>query len=178
MSATASPVPPVHAAARAPGSVASDLGLLVLRVVIGVIMAAHGSQKLFGWFHGNGLTATGRYFTAQGYPAGKTMAVIAGLSEALGGLGLILGFLTPLAAAAVIGVLVNAIATKSGFFAPKGYEYELALLASAVALALTGPGRLAFDRALPALGDRRLLYGLAAIVLAAVVAGIVLATRN
>ncbi|WP_319943707.1 DoxX family protein [Nocardia aurantia] len=162
----------------APGDIATDLGLLVLRVVIGVIMAAHGTQKLFGWFHGNGLTATGRYFTAQGYPAGKTMAVIAGLSEALGGLGLILGLLTPLAAAAVIGVMINAIATKHGFFAPKGYEYELALTAAAVALALAGPGRLALDQALPVLRVRRLIYGLAAIVLAAVVAAVVLATRN
>ncbi|WP_026344063.1 DoxX family protein [Nocardia sp. BMG111209] len=178
MSATASPVPPEYAVAPAPGLLATDLGLLVLRVVIGVIMAAHGAQKLFGWFHGNGLSATARYFTAQGYPAGKTMAVIAGLSEALGGLGLILGLLTPLAAAAVIGVMINAMATKHGFFAPRGYEYELALLAAAVALALTGPGRLALDQALPILRIRRLVYGIAAIVLAVVVAAVVLAVRN
>ncbi|MCX4097671.1 DoxX family protein [Nocardia sp. alder85J] len=179
MSATASPVSPAHAAADPlPGSLGADIGLLVLRVVVGVVMAAHGTQKLFGWFHGNGLSATGRFFEAKGYPAGKTMAVIAGLSETFGGLGLIVGLLTPLAAAAVMGVMINAVAVKSGFFAPKGYEYELVLLAAVVTLALIGPGRLALDRAVPALRHYRLVYGVAAIVLAAVVAGVVLSMRD
>lgn len=86
-----------------------DVGLPVLRVVLGAIMAVHGTQKLFQWFDGPGVKVTGTYFGKAGYPAGEAMAVIAGVTETLGGLGLILGLLTPLAAAAVVGVMINAI---------------------------------------------------------------------
>ncbi|GAA2619099.1 DoxX family membrane protein [Streptomyces axinellae] len=167
------------AAVPASAQTAYDAGLLVLRLVLGLTMAAHGSQKLFGWFNGGGLDGTAGYFTSVGYPSGKTMAVIAGLSETLGGLGLALGLLTPLAGAAVFGTLLNVLAVKwGGFFAPDGVEYELLLAAAAAALALTGPGRLAADRALPVLRTHRLVHGAAALVLGAVVAGIVLLLRN
>ncbi len=157
-----------------------DLGLALLRLAVGLTMAAHGSQKLFGWFGGGGLDGTGRFFAMSGYPAGKAMAAVAGLSETLGGLGLAVGLLTPLAAAAVVGTLINAIAVKwgGGFFAPKGIEYELLLALSATALALTGPGRYALDRLVPVLRNHRLAYGIAAVVLALVVSGGVLLTRS
>ncbi|MFH8592498.1 DoxX family protein [Streptomyces rimosus] len=159
---------------------AYDIGLLVLRLAVGLTMAAHGAQKLFGWFGGGGLDGTGQFFTASGYPSGKAMAVVAGLSETLGGLGLVLGLLTPLAGAALVGTMVNALGVKwgGGFFAPEGVEYELLLTAGAAALTLTGPGRYAVDRLLPVLRAHRLAYGVAALVLAVVVALVFLLIRK
>lgn len=117
---------------------AYDGGLLLLRLALGLTVAAHGVQKLFGWFGGGGLEGTGQFFEMSGYPAGETMALIAGLSETLGGLALALGLLTPLAGAAVFGTMINALAVKwgGGFFAPEGVEYEILLAAGAAALAL------------------------------------------
>ncbi|WP_424216667.1 DoxX family protein (plasmid) [Streptomyces sp. BI20] len=134
------------------GSPTADTGLLLLRLVLGLTVAAHGAQKLFGWFGGGGIEGTGAFFGASGYPAPEFFAVVAGLTEVLGGLGVALGLLTPLAAAGVAGTLVNAVAVKGlgAFFAPAGVEYELLLVAAAAALALTGPGRYAADRVLPA----------------------------
>ncbi|SES21949.1 DoxX family protein [Streptomyces qinglanensis] len=157
-----------------------DAGLLVLRLVVGLTMAAHGSQKLFGWFEGGGLDGTAQFFASSGYPAARTMALVAGLTEVLGGLGLALGLLTPLAGAAVFGTMLNALAVKwgGGFFAPQGVEYELLLTAAAAALALTGPGRLAADRVLPLPRPHRLVHGAAALALGAVLAGLVLLLRS
>ncbi|ARF59433.1 DoxX family membrane protein [Streptomyces gilvosporeus] len=165
---------------RAPSSSGHDAGLLLLRIVLGLTMAGHGAQKLFGWFGGGGLDGTGQFFTMSGYPSGRSMALVAGLSETLGGLGLVIGLLTPLAGAAVVGTMINALAVKwgGGFFAPKGVEYELLLTAGAAALALTGPGRYAADRLVPALRAHRFAYGAAALVLAVVLAGGVLLLRK
>ncbi|MFE7166698.1 DoxX family protein [Streptomyces sp. NPDC057616] len=159
---------------------AYDTGLLLLRLALGLTMAGHGAQKLFGWFSGPGLDGTGTFFTSVGYPAGKTMAVVDGLSELLGGLGVALGLLTPLAGAAVVGVMINAMAVKwgGGFFVPTGVEYELTLAVAAAALALTGPGRLAVDRHLPGVRAHRVVHGLAAIALGVVVAAVVLLVRH
>ncbi|MGW4893227.1 DoxX family protein [Kitasatospora sp. NPDC004240] len=159
---------------------AYDAGLLLLRLALGLTMAAHGSQKLFGWFGGGGLDGTGKFFTMSGYPAGDAMAVVAGLSETLGGLALAVGLLTPLAAAALVGVMVNALAVTwgGGFFAPKGSEYELLLTAGAAALALTGPGRYAVDRFLPVVRAHRLAYGAAALVVGLATAGVTLLLRK
>ncbi|MEV7427703.1 MULTISPECIES: DoxX family membrane protein [unclassified Streptomyces] len=168
------------AAPHAATPYAYDVGLLLLRVVLGLTMAAHGSQKLFGWFGGGGIDGTGAFFTMSGYPSGKALAVVAGLSETLGGLGLAIGLLTPLAGAAVVGTMVNAIAVKGTghFFAPAGIEYELLLTAGAAALALTGPGRIAVDRFLPWVRAHRLAYGATAVALGLVVAGVTLLLRK
>ncbi|MFD9409867.1 DoxX family protein [Streptomyces sp. NPDC059989] len=157
-----------------------DAGLLLLRLVLGLTMAAHGTQKLFGWFGGGGISGTGQFFTASGYPAGDAMAVLAGLTETLGGLGLAVGLLTPLAGAAIVGTLINAIAVHGAgsFFAPKGIEYELLLTAGAAALALTGPGRYAVDRFLPVLRGHRLAHGALAVALGVVLAGVLLLVRS
>jgi putative oxidoreductase len=159
---------------------AYDVGLLLLRLAVGLTMAAHGAQKLFGWFGGGGLDGTGQFFSMSGYPQGRTMAVVAGLSETLGGLGLALGLLTPLAGAAVVGTMINAVAVRwdGGFFMPEGMEYELLLAVAGAALALTGPGRYAADRFLPFLRHHKLAYGVAAVVLAVVVAGVMLLLRK
>ncbi|MFJ2838330.1 MULTISPECIES: DoxX family protein [Nocardia] len=157
----------------------TDAGLLVLRLGVGATMAAHGTQKLFAWFDGGGLSGTEKFFAASGYPMAKSFAVVAGLSETLGGIGLILGLFTPLAAAAILGTMLNAIAVKwGGFFAPKGVEYETILAVAATSLALSGAGGFALDRFVPGLRDYKLVYGLAAIALAVIVAGITLLIRN
>ncbi|MEU9300795.1 DoxX family membrane protein [Streptomyces sp. NPDC048269] len=171
---------PAATAAPALSTPAHDTGLLLLRLVLGLTMAAHGSQKLFGWFGGGGISGTGQFFTASGYPAGDAMAVLAGLTETLGGLGLAVGLLTPLAGAAVVGTLINAIAVHGAgsFFAPEGIEYELLLTAGAAALALTGPGRYAVDRLLPVLRSHRLAHGALAVTLGVVLAGALLLVRK
>ncbi|MFD4247112.1 DoxX family membrane protein [Streptomyces sp. NPDC058525] len=176
------PAPAVQPAATplALSTPGHDTGLLLLRLVLGLTMAAHGSQKLFGWFGGGGISGTGQFFTASGYPAGEAMAVLAGLTETLGGLGLAAGLLTPLAAAALVGTLVNAIAVHGAgsFFAPKGIEYELLLAVGAAALALTGPGRYAADRFLPVLRSHRLAHGALAVALGVVLGAVLLLVRG
>jgi putative oxidoreductase len=164
----------------APSLRAYDTGLLLLRAAVGLTMAAHGAQKLFGWFGGGGLHGTAQFFTMSGYPYGQVMAVVSGFTETLGGLALALGVLTPLAAAAIAADMVNAIAFKwgGGFFAPKGMEHELLLALAATSLALTGPGRYAVDRFLPVMRSHRLAHGLAALAFGAVVAVAILLLRK
>jgi putative oxidoreductase len=90
------------------------IGLLLLRLTAGLTLAAHGTQKLFGWFGGPGLDAIGRFFAMLGFPPGRRNALMAGLAETGGGLLLTLGFLTPLAAALLSSVmLVAAISVPS-----------------------------------------------------------------
>jgi putative oxidoreductase len=126
-------------------------GLLLLRVVIGGTMFAHGAQKLFGWFGGGGPRGTAGFFGALGFRAPLAMAVLAGLSEASGAL-FAAGFLTPLASLGIAVVMVVAITTvhwSKGFFnGSGGYEFNLVLFTVAVAVAATGPGRFSVDRAL------------------------------
>src|SRR5215813_11309791 len=106
-----------------------DLGLFLLRLTVGLTLAVHGSQKLFGWFGGYGLNATGQFFEALGFRPGRRHALMAGLVEVGGGLLLALGLLTPLGAALVASVMLVAtlsVHVKNGFFASSGgYEYNL-----------------------------------------------------
>ncbi|MFD9372075.1 DoxX family protein [Streptomyces sp. NPDC060020] len=157
-----------------------DIGLLVLRLVVGLSMVGHGTMKLFGWFGGPGLDATGKGFTMAGYPAGDAMAVIAALSETLGGLGLALGLLTPLAGAALIGVFINVLDVRglSAYFPPKGVELEVLLFAGVVALTLTGPGRFAADHYLPVLRESRPRFAWFGVLLGVVVGFVVLLIRD
>ncbi|WKA56612.1 DoxX family protein [Planococcus shixiaomingii] len=126
-----------------------DTGLLIIRLVIGLLFAAHGAQKLFGWFGGYGLAGTGGWMDSLGLKPGKTMALIAGLSELIGGLLLVIGFLTPLAALLIAGTMVMAIVKvhlPNGLWSTaNGYEYNLVILAVVIGLALTGPGQYAVD---------------------------------
>ncbi|MER7826659.1 putative oxidoreductase [Streptomyces sp. CG 926] len=161
-------------------TVTHDTGLLLLRLVVGLSMAGHGAMKLFGWFGGPGLTATGKGFTMAGYPAGDAMAVISGLSETLGGLALAIGLLTPLAGAALIGVFVNILDVRGlgAYFPPKGVELEVVLFAAIVALTLTGPGRFAVDHHLPVLRESRPRYSLLAVLVGLVAGFVVLIIRD
>jgi len=128
-----------------------DLGLLLLRLGTGGVLAAHGAQKLLGWFGGGGIEGTGKAMESMGYTPGRASATAAGLAEAGGGVLLALGLATPAAGAAAAGAMTGAAAVHApnGFFAQTGgYEYAASLGLTAAGLAITGPGRLSVDHAL------------------------------
>ncbi|WP_329216657.1 DoxX family membrane protein [Streptomyces sp. NBC_01485] len=134
-----------------------DLGLLLLRLGTGGVLAAHGAQKLFGWFGGHGLEGTGQFMESVGYAPGKASATASGLAETGGGVLLALGLATPAAGAAAAGAMAGAAAVHApnGFFnAEGGYEYAATLGLAAAGLAVTGPGRLSLDHALGHVFDR------------------------
>lgn len=157
------------------------IGLLILRVAVGLTLAAHGTQKLFGWFGGYGLTGTGQFMEQLGFVPGKRNALAAGLAEGLGGLLLALGLATPLAAVLILSVMLVAAVSvhlAKGFFAHAGgYEYPLILAAVALSLAFTGPGPLSLDAVL-GLNLSGVLGGLAALVVGVAGGAIQLATRR
>ncbi|MGW0902142.1 DoxX family protein [Streptomyces sp. NPDC002853] len=128
-----------------------DLGLLLLRVGTGGVLAAHGAQKLFGWFGGHGIEGTGAFMESIGFAPGKANAVIAGLAEAGGGTLLALGLATPAAGSAAAGAMAGATAVHApnGFFSQAGgYEYPAFLGMVAATLAVTGPGAYSLDSSL------------------------------
>jgi len=123
--------------------------LLLLRLVVGLLMAAHGSQKLFGWFGGYGLNGTGGFLESLGFRPGRLFAFAAGFSELAGGLLIALGFLGPIGSALVIATMVVATVTvhwKNGLFASSnGIELTLLYAVVAAAIAVAGPGRFSVD---------------------------------
>jgi putative oxidoreductase len=127
----------------------STLGLFLIRIVLGLTLAAHGSQKLFGWFGGYGIKGTGGFFESIGIKPGALFATLAGLGETASGIGIATGFLTPLSAAVMVIVMLVAIFTvhiKKGFWNTNGgYEFPLLIIAAALALALAGPGPWSVD---------------------------------
>jgi putative oxidoreductase len=127
----------------------ADTGILIIRVLFGVAIAAHGSQKLFGWFGGHGLKGTGGFLEQLGFRPGAAFAALAGLSEASGGLLLALGFFTPFGSAAVLAAMLVAIFSvhvRNGFFAmSNGIELPFLYAVAAVALAFTGAGAFSLD---------------------------------
>ncbi|AKJ13532.1 RpiR family transcriptional regulator [Streptomyces incarnatus] len=157
-----------------------DLGLLLLRLGTGGVLAAHGTQKLFGWFGGHGLEGTGQFMESVGYAPGKASATAAGLAEAGGGTLLALGLATPAAGAAAAGAMAGAatVHMPNGFFAQEGgYEYAASLGLAAAGLAITGPGRLSLDHALGHIFDRGWMVPVALGVTAAATA-VVIGARN
>ncbi|MGW1889864.1 DoxX family protein [Streptomyces sp. NPDC002004] len=170
-----------HAARPAPLPLrAADAGLLLLRLTVGLIMAGHGAQKLFGLFGGPGLDATGKGFGDLGWHPGVLYGGLASVSEFLGGLGLALGLFTPLASAALVGVMIDAMAVGSdkGLWAEKGgIELPLTICVVALAVAAIGPGRLALDRPFP-WRDGGWMPAAVALVLGGVGAAVVLVLRG
>jgi putative oxidoreductase len=126
-----------------------DTGLLLLRLVFGGLMAAHGAQKLFGWFGGYGLSGTGGFFEGLGFRPGRLFAALAGATEVTGGVLLALGLLGPVGGALVVSVMVVAALSvhwQHGVFATSnGIEVPLLYGVAAVALALAGPGGYSLD---------------------------------
>jgi putative oxidoreductase len=126
-----------------------NTGLLVARLVFGLVMAAHGSQKLFGWFGGYGIAGTGGFFESAGFRPGRVLATAAGLGETVGGLLVAAGLLGPIGPAIMLSVMIVASSVHwgQGLFAPKGIELTLLYGAAAFALALTGFGAYSLDAA-------------------------------
>lgn len=126
-----------------------DLGLLVLRLGVGLPFALHGFQKLFGWFGGGGFRRTSGWFASLGFGDGRAATLLAGTGEIVGGLGLATGLLTPFAAAAVAGTMTTAAFVnneENGFWSvAKGWELNGYLVVVAAALAVAGPGALSLD---------------------------------
>jgi putative oxidoreductase len=157
-----------------------DFGLLVIRVVIGLLLIGHGTQKLFGWFGGGGLAGTRSYFRLLGYWPPRLMAGMAGGTELFAGLSLAFGFITPLGTAALIGVMLHvAIAAHRGnglWVADNGYEYPLVLATVATGIAFTGPGAVSLDARL-GFGDPTIESALFAVVIGLVTGAALLVSR-
>jgi putative oxidoreductase len=142
-------------------------GLLVLRLVVGLTIAAHGAQKLFGWFGGPGFTKMAEGLKKQGFKPPWFWTCLVILGEFGGGLSVAFGFLTPVGAAGIFAAMFMAIFKshwKNGFWNSKrGLEFPLALLGMGVAIGLMGPGSYSLD----ALFGITLLYPLLFLALAA-----------
>ena len=158
-----------------------SIGLLILRLVVGLALAAHGTQKLFGWFGGYGLAGTAGFLEQLGFVPGRRNALFAGLAETAGGLLLALGLATPVAAAMIVAVMVVAAVSvhlKHGFFVHnQGYEYTLVLAIVALTIAFTGPGPISLD-ALLGLHDAGDGWGLGALALGLAGGALRLANRQ
>ncbi|REG84417.1 DoxX family protein [Marinomonas pollencensis] len=130
----------------------NSLSALILRAPIGIILMAHGAQKLFGWFGGYGLEGTGQFMASLGLNPGYLMAFLAGSAEFFGGLALLIGLLTRPAAFVVAFTMLIAIFSvhiSHGLFASNGgYEYALSLFVVAVAILIQGAGRFSVDKAI------------------------------
>ena len=132
-----------------PDAVTVGAGLLVARLALGLTLAAHGAQKIFGWFGGYGIAGTGGFFEQLGFRPGRVFATAAGLSELGGGLLTALGLLGPVGPALILSVMIVATASvhwRNGFFvSSQGIEFTLVIAAAAVALGLAGPGVFSLD---------------------------------
>ncbi|MFF2255362.1 DoxX family protein [Streptomyces sp. NPDC058142] len=157
-----------------------DLGLLLLRLLVGVLLCGHATQKLFGWFGGGGPSGTGTVFARWGFVPGPRMAVLAGLCEVSGAASLGLGLLTPAGGAVVVGTMTVAVAATAGngFWAQRGgCEVPLLYGALAAVLVFTGPGRWSLDAA-SGLGPwYGWTWGLGALALGLVAAAVPLRAR-
>jgi putative oxidoreductase len=152
----------------------SDLGLLLLRVVSGGLLAGHGAQKLFGWFGGHGPGGTARFLESIGVKPGHRWAFAAGASEFGSGLLTALGFLWPIGPITELAPMAMAMGTvhwgKPIWATAGGGELPVINMATAVSLAMTGPGRLSLDRLLGV----RMRWPLTALAAAGVVGGVAL----
>jgi len=159
-----------------------SLGLFILRLIIGLLFMGHGAQKLFGILGGGGLSGTGANFETIGLRPGRRHALIAGLGEFVGGLLVLLGWFTPLGAAAIIAVMVAAIWTVHGrnglWVSDGGFEYHLVVIAAVVALAGVGAGSWSLDHAL-GFADNGVAWAIIALGVGALAgAGAVLSARE
>jgi putative oxidoreductase len=156
-----------------------SIALLILRLVVGILFMGHGTQKLFGVLGGPGLVGFAGWVQGLGLRPARVWALVAGVCEFGGGLLLALGLITPIAALALLAVMVTAVATvhwtKGLWVTNGGYEYNLVLSAVAVALALGGPGTYALDHVFGLAWPEPALF---LIGLAVVIVGVSLALRG
>ena len=132
-------------------STSAGMAALMLRVPVGLVLAAHGSQKLFAWFGGYGLQGTGQWLESIGFAPGYLMALLAGSAEFFGGVALLLGLLTRPAALVAAFTMLMAMTVHIGnglFVSNNGYEFALVLLAATLALVFQGGGALSVDQQL------------------------------
>ncbi|GFM68212.1 DoxX family protein [Pseudomonas cichorii] len=133
-------------------STRAGYGLTVLRIIVGIIFIAHGSQKLFGAFGGYGLEGTAQFMASQGLNPGYLMALLSGSVEFFGGLAVLIGLLArPAALGLAVLLLVAIFSVHIGnglFMANNGYEFALALLGGAIAILIEGAGKLSVDSAI------------------------------
>ena len=126
-----------------------SFGLLVVRVVVGLLLAGHGAQKLFGWFGGHGLTGTTGFLKSLGFKPAGFWALLGSLGEFAGGLLLVIGFLSPLGAIAIFASMLMAVLKfhwAKGLWATNGgFEYPLVLMLLGLVLGLVGPGSYSLD---------------------------------
>ncbi len=159
-----------------------SLGLLLIRLVVGLTLAAHGSQKLFGWFGGNGYAKTSGWLQSQGLRPGRFWALVGSLGEFAGGLLFAIGLLTPLAAIALTASMLMAMLKfhwSNGFWNAKhGYEYPLILLVASLAVGLIGPGSYAIDALIGFTLSMPVFLVLLVIAVLFDVVGIALSRRN
>jgi putative oxidoreductase len=150
--ATDDPLDEAVAAADRRGT--QDLGLLLLRATVGATLIAHGLQKAFGWWGGQGLDSFKNTLSDMGYQHADVLMYVAAGAEIVAGVLLVLGLFSPLAAAAALAYLVNELAAHVaaqhhagdiGFFLPNGDEYLILLTVALMAIILVGPGRYGFD---------------------------------
>ncbi|HEX9133452.1 MAG TPA: DoxX family protein [Ktedonobacteraceae bacterium] len=148
-------------------TVSMSAGLLILRLVAGLTLAGHGTQKLFGWFNGPGLARLKQGFEKQGFKPAWLWVGLAVLGEVGGGVSVALGFLTPLGAAGMFGAMFMATFKshwKNGFWnRNQGIEFPLLLLAASVAIGLTGPGSYSLDALFGIALPEVLLFGVLAV---------------
>ncbi|MEB3023169.1 DoxX family membrane protein [Mycolicibacter sp. MYC098] len=155
-----------------------DLGLLILRLGLGVLLVAHGLRQLFGWWGGQGLSGFQSSISAAGYQHADILTYAAGGGQIAAGLLLVLGLFTPLAAAGALAYLINGVLAgvsshdqgRFEIFLPDGHEFHIMLIVVAVAVVLVGPGRYGLD------GDRgwarRPFIGSAAALLLGIAGGV------
>ncbi len=156
----------------------TDIGLLLLRFAVGGVLFAHGAQKVFGLWGGVGIADFARMLEGYGYQQSVTLSWVTGVAELVGGAFVVLGVLTPLAAAGLLAIMINAVLVKlnNGFFITAttgagGVEFDLVLGLASAALVFTGPGRIALDNGRPwhrrpaSWGVLALVIGIAAAVL-------------
>ncbi len=126
-----------------------SLGLLVVRIVVGLLLAGHGAQKLFGWFGGHGFAGTTGFLQSRGFKPAGFWTLLGGLGEFGGGVLLALGFLSPLGAIAIFASMLMAVLkfhwTKGLWVTNGGFEYPLVLLLLSLVLGLVGPGSYSLD---------------------------------
>lgn len=150
-----------------------NVGLLLLRLGLALLLAGHASQKLFGWFRGAGPAGTGAMFEQWGFRPGPAMAILAGLSEAAGAAAIALGLLTPGGCAVIIGTMIVAAAPNAskGLWAHLGgCEVPVVYAGLGAVIAFTGPGQYSLDHAIGLTGFGGVGWGLAAVAVGTIAA--------
>lgn len=158
-----------------------DIGVLILRVVLGVLMVGHGSQKLFGWFGGAGIEGTAGWLASFGLRPARFWAVLAGLVEFVGGILLALGLLNPLGPVLITASMITAIVLVHWprvWVTEGGLEYPLVNIGAVAAVALAGPGRYSLDAVLGTALPMPATYLLGLVVVVVVLAVAIITART